>query len=286
MSAVQQPAERGESEHEAAAMRAYSSWSGNHPTIHCNRFPAWHELTEGERAIWRKKAALTAPPAAPQAGGEWVMVHKSWEPVMAEIYRRADKEGCLDGGCDFTVCIEHADYAAIAAAPQPPAAQAGEALERACAAFACHDGIDWHSAEWQATHKIEAGRLRARIASALAESTPPTDSAARTRNIGVGVDVSEGVAHVTVVEREGALDTVIYSEAHPLNDTDSAAREAAVAELIAAAANAEVGFNTMCRCYERNPGRFMDAMCMLDEDVQRLRNALAALQPSAAKEPT
>lgn len=39
-----------------AAQALYSEYSGNHPTIHCNRFPSWSELTNEQRTEWRKKA--------------------------------------------------------------------------------------------------------------------------------------------------------------------------------------------------------------------------------------
>jgi hypothetical protein len=39
-----------------------------------------------------------------------------WEPIMAEIDRRAGKECCLEDRCDFTVTVGYEEYAAIAAA--------------------------------------------------------------------------------------------------------------------------------------------------------------------------
>jgi hypothetical protein len=50
---------------------------------------------------------------------------------------------------------------------------------------------------------------------------------------------------------------------------------AAVADLIAAAHRAEVSFNTVRGCYERNPGNFMVAMRELEADGVALRVALA-----------
>lgn len=34
----------------------YDEHSGNHPTIHCNRFPSWDELTQLQRDEWMRKA--------------------------------------------------------------------------------------------------------------------------------------------------------------------------------------------------------------------------------------
>lgn len=39
------------------AKRLYSEYSGNHPTIHCNRFPSWDELSQAERDKWYAKVA-------------------------------------------------------------------------------------------------------------------------------------------------------------------------------------------------------------------------------------
>ncbi len=54
-----------------------------------------------------------------------------------------------------------------------------------------------------------------------------------------------------------------------------ALEEVGVAELIRAAAWAEVSFNTVEGCYKRNPRNFMAAMAELDRDVVPLRTALA-----------
>ncbi len=44
-----------------AARKAYGEYTGNHPVMHCNRFPAWSELGDAEREKWREKARrLTA----------------------------------------------------------------------------------------------------------------------------------------------------------------------------------------------------------------------------------
>lgn len=40
----------------AEARRLYNAYTSNHPTIHCNRFPAWEELDVTTRAEWIKKA--------------------------------------------------------------------------------------------------------------------------------------------------------------------------------------------------------------------------------------
>jgi hypothetical protein len=45
---------------EGAAKRLYNDYSGNHPTIHANRFPAWSELSEASKQEWRDKAAALA----------------------------------------------------------------------------------------------------------------------------------------------------------------------------------------------------------------------------------
>lgn len=39
----------------------YNGVHGNHPTIHCNRFPAWSELTQAQRDRWDRKAAAAPP---------------------------------------------------------------------------------------------------------------------------------------------------------------------------------------------------------------------------------
>jgi hypothetical protein len=33
----------------------YDDHSANHPTIHCNRFPSWRELSEETKDAWRKR---------------------------------------------------------------------------------------------------------------------------------------------------------------------------------------------------------------------------------------
>lgn len=53
------------------------------------------------------------------------------------------------------------------------------------------------------------------------------------------------------------------------------ARDAEVEALVAAAHRAEVSFNTVRGCYERNPGNFMLAMNELEADVLPLRAAIA-----------
>ena len=65
------------------------------------------------------------------------------------------------------------------------------------------------------------------------------------------------------------------------DDADFAAAylqaRAKVAELVAAAHDAEVMFNTVRGCYERNPGNFAFAMQGFElESLPRLRTALAA----------
>jgi hypothetical protein len=40
----------------ATAKRLYENYSRNHPTVHCNRFAAWHELPQAARDEWLEKA--------------------------------------------------------------------------------------------------------------------------------------------------------------------------------------------------------------------------------------
>lgn len=56
------------------------------------------------------------------------------------------------------------------------------------------------------------------------------------------------------------------------------AARAAVAELIEAAHRAEVSFNTVRACYERNPANFALSMRELEQDVLPLRAALARVE--------
>lgn len=44
--------------------------------------------------------------------------YSNYDEIICEIDRRADKEHCLQDGCDFTVTITHDEYAAIDAAMQ------------------------------------------------------------------------------------------------------------------------------------------------------------------------
>ena len=58
-----------------AGKSLYDEYSGNHPTIHSNRFPSWSELTQAQRDEWNRKAPeSTIPPQAAtltqQQGGE------------------------------------------------------------------------------------------------------------------------------------------------------------------------------------------------------------------------
>lgn len=41
---------------EPAARALYEQYTANHPTIHCNRFPSWNELTQDGQDEWFKKA--------------------------------------------------------------------------------------------------------------------------------------------------------------------------------------------------------------------------------------
>ena len=51
---------------EQSGKSMYDEYSGNHPTIHCNRFPSWSELTHDQRDEWNRKAATLGR----QQGGE------------------------------------------------------------------------------------------------------------------------------------------------------------------------------------------------------------------------
>ena len=37
---------------------------------------------------------------------------EKWLPIICEIDRRAEKEGCIDERCDFTVTVQYDDYLA------------------------------------------------------------------------------------------------------------------------------------------------------------------------------
>jgi hypothetical protein len=39
---------------EEQAREAYTRYTDNHPTIHCNRFPPWDELSQKNKDIWRE----------------------------------------------------------------------------------------------------------------------------------------------------------------------------------------------------------------------------------------
>jgi hypothetical protein len=34
----------------------YEEYSANHPTLHCNRFPHWHDLSEDQKRFYEFKA--------------------------------------------------------------------------------------------------------------------------------------------------------------------------------------------------------------------------------------
>lgn len=44
----------------ARAEALYIAFTDNHPTIHCNRFPAWRELSNAAKREWMDKAAIAA----------------------------------------------------------------------------------------------------------------------------------------------------------------------------------------------------------------------------------
>lgn len=64
-------AEAPQIDSDAVAKKLYAKHTDNHPTIHCNRFPAWDELSPTERGEWRTKARAlkTAPTAVPGDAG-------------------------------------------------------------------------------------------------------------------------------------------------------------------------------------------------------------------------
>lgn len=44
------------SEIKEKARQLYNQYSDNHPTIHCNRFPSWSELSKESKKDWYIKA--------------------------------------------------------------------------------------------------------------------------------------------------------------------------------------------------------------------------------------
>jgi hypothetical protein len=57
--------EEAASEWDGEARRLYNEYTANHPTIHCNRFPSWSELSAEDRTEWLNHAALTTPEKRP-----------------------------------------------------------------------------------------------------------------------------------------------------------------------------------------------------------------------------
>lgn len=55
------PASPESAQQDTEAQRLYTKHTDNHPTIHSNRFPAWSELTEGQRDEWRQKVIAALP---------------------------------------------------------------------------------------------------------------------------------------------------------------------------------------------------------------------------------
>lgn len=51
----------------AKAEALYAAYTANDPTMHCNRFPAWGELTGAQKWPWREKAIEALAAAAPGA---------------------------------------------------------------------------------------------------------------------------------------------------------------------------------------------------------------------------
>lgn len=77
------------------------------------------------------------------------------------------------GGLRFKHQHANEAWKAWVASHQAPAVVDDAMVERACAAAARIDSIDWHDGEWQATHTIEVGRLRHRMRAALTAAMQP-----------------------------------------------------------------------------------------------------------------
>lgn len=62
----------------AAAKRLYLHYTGNHPTVHCNRFLPWDDLSLAEQAEWIGRAALAQQSDHQSTGAE-----RRAEPIFA-----------------------------------------------------------------------------------------------------------------------------------------------------------------------------------------------------------
>lgn len=60
-------------EHEWKARARYIEYTSNHPTIHCNRFPAWEELTQTQKDEW-----VEDHPAIGYRDADIVAVGRNW----------------------------------------------------------------------------------------------------------------------------------------------------------------------------------------------------------------
>lgn len=118
-----------------AGKSLYDEYSGNHPTIHSNRFPSWSELTQAQRDEWNRKAPeSTIPPQAAtltqQQGGEQevgALVGK-WRRLASY----EDEEGELEVGSESAVrLIRCADELEAALRTKQPAASEGDVVRSA-----------------------------------------------------------------------------------------------------------------------------------------------------------
>lgn len=53
---------------EAKARQLYAAATANDPSMHCNRFPAWSELSVNQRWPWHEKAIEALAGAQPKGG--------------------------------------------------------------------------------------------------------------------------------------------------------------------------------------------------------------------------
>ena len=58
---------------EQSGKSMFDEYSGNHPSIHCYRFPSWGELRQSQRDEWDRKAAALRTPASEGDGGRVVV---------------------------------------------------------------------------------------------------------------------------------------------------------------------------------------------------------------------
>lgn len=96
----------GEVDTDRFARDLYQQATDNDPNVHCNRFPAWSELSKAQKDVWREKAAAlsaTAPSPAPAGASEKAesnVVPMHAEPPMYKIIdgRRVDLIGEWEPG--------------------------------------------------------------------------------------------------------------------------------------------------------------------------------------------